>query len=54
MVEACSPCFHCIFRIHTLAGTVDSSSDPDAMAKAEETYITNLKFAANECAQVCT
>ena len=35
-----------------MAGTVNSS-DPGAMAKAEETYIANIAYAADQCAQVC-
>ena len=42
-----------ICRIHVLAGTVNSS-DPEAIARAEETYIANLIYAADKCAQVIT
>ena len=38
-------------RVHVLAGTVDAS-DADALAKAEETYIANLKYAGDKCAEV--
>lgn len=44
-------CVSFFFRIHTLAGTVNRS-DPKAMAEAEETYVTNLKYAATRCAEV--
>ncbi len=40
-----------IYSIHTLAGTVDPSN-ADAHNRAEETYIENLKYAADECAKV--
>ena len=38
-------------RIHALAGTVDPSA-PESVKRAEETYIANLKYAADECAKV--
>ena len=38
-------------RVHTLAGTVDTSH-PNAGTMAEETYISNLKYAADQCAEV--
>jgi len=40
-----------LYRIHIHAGRVDAS-DPSAMAKAEEAYIANLKYAADKCAEV--
>lgn len=38
-------------RVHPLAGTVDTS-DAGAIARAEETYIANLKYAADKCTEV--
>ena len=39
-------------RIHTLAGTVNAS-DVGALTRAEETFIANLRYAADKCAEVC-
>ena len=38
-------------RIHIHSGRVDTS-DAGALARAEETYIANLKYAADKCAEV--
>lgn len=48
-----SPSILCIlwFRIHPLAGTVDPS-DPNVYARAEATFVENLKYAADKCAEV--
>ncbi len=49
LVMARSKVYYC--RVHVLAGTVDAS-DTGALARAEETYIANLKYAADKCAEV--
>lgn len=38
-------------RIHPLAGVVEDE-DPQAMARAEETYVKNMQYAADKCAEV--
>lgn len=45
----CATALQCS-KIHALAGTVDPSA-PESVKRAEETYIANLKYAADECAK---